>query len=204
MYVIIARVLERVQNKMKKVRQNKMKNLESIVKAIEQKKVNFAEIVNCENVSVDELSDNERFSVAIFAELAKAINTRDYTLVLDCNYSQSKFHDSETFKVDYYRLVSNDTKNASMIQFYVSANYAKRTCFFHLCTSCAKMNREQFVALENELHFRIKYNKDKTRAKTSERTRVQYNEVCEVVKAVCAVLANSAKAKEQKEESKAE
>lgn len=176
-----------------------MKTLENIAKAIEQSKINLESVVNCENVSVEDLSDNEKFSVAIFAELKKAIDTKEYALILDCNYSQSKFHDSEQYKVDYYRLVSNDTKNASMIQFYVSANYAKKTCFFRLCTSCAKMNREQFISLENELHFVIKYNKDKTRAKTSERTKVQYNELCEVVKAVCAVLANSAKAKEQSE-----
>lgn len=56
------------------------------------------------------------------------------------------------------------------------------------------MNREQFIALENDLHFVIKYNADKSRAKTSERTKVQYTELPDVVKAVCAVLSNSAKA----------
>ena len=172
-----------------------MKTLENIAKAIEQSKIDFAAIIGeNENVSVEDLTTNELFSVAIFAELKKAIDTKDYTLVLDCNYAQSKFHDADQYKVDYYRLVSNDTKNASMIQFYVSANYAKKTCVFRLCTSCAKMNREQFLALSDELHFSIKYNKDRTRAKTSERPKVQYDELPEVVKAVCAVLANNAKA----------
>lgn len=182
-----------------------MKTIENIKKAIEQNKVDFANIVNnSENVNIDDLSDNEKFSVAIFAELKKAIDTKDYALVLDCNYAQSKFHDSEQYKVDYYRLVSNDTKNASMIQFYVSANYAKASVYFRLCTSCAKMNREQFIALENELHFTIKYNKDRTRAKTSERTKVQYSELCDTVKAVCAVLANSAQRAKESAQSDSE
>lgn len=171
-----------------------MKNLKNIAKAITEAKIDFANIVKCENVSVEDLTENELFSVAIFAELKKAIDTKEYQLVLDCNYAQSKFHDSEQYKVDYYRLVSNDTKNASMIQFYVSANYKKQTCYFRLCTSCAKMNREQFTALADELHFTVKYNADRSRAKTSERTKVQYEELTDVVKAVCAVLSNSAKA----------
>lgn len=174
-----------------------MKNLETIAKALEAGKIDLAAIIGAnENVSIEDLTANEQFSVAVFAELAKAINTKDSVLTLDANYAQSKFHESEQYKVDYYRLVSNDTKNASMIQFYVSANLAKRTCYFRLCTSCAKMNREQFQSLESELQFTVKYNKDRTRAKTSERTKVQYTELPEVVKAVCAVLANSAKAKE--------
>ena len=172
-----------------------MKTLENIAKALESGKIDLAAVIgDNENVSIEDLTANEKFSVAVFAELKKAIDTKDSVLSLDADYPQSKFHDTDQYKVDYYRLVSNDTKNQSMIQFYVSANLAKRTCHFRLCTSCAKMNRAQFEALESELQFTVKYNKDRTRAKTSERTKVQYAELPEVVKAVCAVLANSAKA----------
>lgn len=171
-----------------------MKSLENIKKAMLANKVNYASIINnSENVSIEDLSDNELFSVAIYDELRKAIDTKEYALVLDCNYRQSKFHLSEQYKVDYYRLVSRDTKNASMIQFYVSANFKKCTVSFHLCTSCARMNREQFISLENELHFTVKYNSDRTRAKTSERKKVTYDELCDIVKSVCSVLANTAK-----------
>ncbi len=175
-----------------------MKKLETLAKALEtvDTKTLDAIIHNSENVDASTLTENEKFSVLIFDELQKALKTKDSYLTLDANYAQSKFHDSEQYKVDYYRLVSNDTKNQSMIQFYVTANAKKASARFRLCTSCARVNREQFIALENELHFEIKRDKKTNRAKTSERKNISYDELVAVVKAVCAVLANSAKTSE--------
>ena len=162
-----------------------MKKLETLAKSLVN--ADFASIINNEDVVVDSLTENEKFAVLIFAELEKALKTKEYFLTLDCNYKQSK---NEVLKVDYFRLVSNDTQNQSMIQFYCRANAKKATCKFLLCTSCAKANREQFESLENELHFTVKRDKKTNRAKTTQRNDIDYAEIVDVVKAVCAVLAN--------------
>ena len=153
----------------------------------------LTQAIQCENVDAENLTQNEKFSVLIFTELAKALNTKSQQLVLDCNYAQSKMHKNENFLVTYYRLISTDTKNASMIQLYITCNAKKSTAYFHLCTSCAKVNREQFEALESELHFTVKRDKN-NRAKTTERKRIPYEEVVPVVKSVVAVLSNNATA----------
>jgi hypothetical protein len=190
------------------------KKLETLVK-------NFADttdemydsIIDNAMVDVSELSDREKFSVLIFAELARALGTKDMHLELDCNYLASKFHNHEdeaddVYKVDYYRLVPASNANSTLIQFYVKPNIKAGQCLFDLCTSCAKANREQFQAMESELGFTVKYDKKTGRAKTSGRGKIPYDQVVDVVKAVLAVLSNteaeskSAKAvrKEQKPE----
>jgi len=169
-----------------------MKKLETLVKTLATlDDAALDSIVRCEDVDVSTLTENERFSVLIFAELEKALKTTDAFLTLDANYAQSKFHQTEQYRVDYYRLVSNDTKNATMIQFYVHANAKAGTCKFRLCTSCARVNREQFEALEKELHFIVKRDTKTHRAKTTERKNIGYDELPTVVKSVCAVLANT-------------
>lgn len=180
-----------------------MKKLETLVKTLATlDDATLDSIVHSDDVDVSTLTENEKFSVLIFAELEKALKTNDAFLTLDANYEQSKFHQSEQYKVDYYRLVSNDTKNATMIQFYVHASAKNATCKFRLCTSCARVNREQFEALENELHFIVKRDAKTQRAKTTERKNVDYSELCDVVKSVCAVLANSAKIDKQSDDAK--
>lgn len=178
------------------------KKLETLIKNFEamSNDDSLAAIINCENVDVSTLTDAEKLSVLVFAEMAKALETREHYLVLDCNYPQSKMHNSEKYLVDYYRLVSRDTKNSSMIQFYVSASPKRGTCKFRLCTSCAKANREQFEALEDDLHFVVQMDKKSGRAKTSERKGINYEELVDVVKAVCAVLATQPETKVQPEE----
>lgn len=167
-----------------------MKSITTISKLLSSvSEEDLKNIVSCEDVDVTALSEKEKMSVLVFAELAKALNNKSHILVLDCNYPQSKMHLSEKFLVDYYRLVSTDTKNQSMVQFYVSANPGKQTCTFRLCTSVALKNREQFEALEDDLHFDIKRNPKTGAFKTSERRGVDYAELVDVVKAVCDVLA---------------
>ena len=179
------------------------KKLETLVKNFETLTDDILnEIVNNEEVDVSTLSDREKFSCLVFAEMKKALETKSHELVLDCNYSQSKKHNKKDpadneWLVDYYRLVSKDTKNASMIQFYVSANPKKSSCSFTLCTSCAKANLEQFLALRDDLQFEPLVDKS-GKPKTTTRKGIQYDELVDVVKAVCAVLANNAKKEEPK------
>ena len=185
------------------------KNLETLVKEVPTvTEEQLTNIIDCEMVDVTTISDREKLSVLVFAELAKALNSKDRKLVLDCNYAASKFHNhsdeaKDVYLVDYYRLVPTANVNSTLIQFYVSANPHKGTVTFRLCASCAKANREQFVALEDELHFKVQWDKEHTRAKTSQRNNVTYDEIVDVVNSVCAVLASTAVAAEKAKAEKA-
>ena len=190
------------------------KNLETIfAEAKEITNETIANIINNEAIDETSLTEREKVSVLVYAELAKALDTKDRKLVLDCNYAASKFHNhkdesQDQWLVDYYRLVPTANVNSTLIQFYVSIKFTNSAVTFGLCTSCAKMNRDQFEALQDELHFTTKWDKEHTRAKTSTRVGVSYDEIVDVVKAVCAVLASTKveaeKAKANKEKAKAE
>ena len=190
------------------------KNLETIfAEAKEITNETIANIINNEVIDETSLTEREKVSVLVYAELAKALDTKDRKLVLDCNYAASKFHNhkdesQDQWLVDYYRLVPTANVNSTLIQFYVSINFTNSAVTFRLCTSCAKMNRDQFEALQDELHFTTKWDKEHTRAKTSTRVGVSYDEIVDVANAVCAVLASTKveaeKAKANKEKAAAE
>ena len=126
----------------------------------------------------------------MFAEIAKAVKTKEHELVLDCNYAQSKFAQNDILKVDYYRLAIAN----AMIQIYVRKNS------FRICTSASKANREHFATLENELHFVTKYDSKTKRAKTTERINIAYDDIVAVIKSVIAVLESTVKAVDNKAE----
>ena len=155
------------------------------------------EVVDNENIDTDTVTEAEKFSVLVYEELAKALRTEDHELLLDANYAKSGMHgksdpDKNRWLVDYYRLVTSDSRQKSLIQFYVRANPKKGTCVFNLCTSCAEASVEQF---EN-LHEVLKFTPRKSitgRCTTTYRNGVSYDEIVETVKSVCAVLANSQK-----------
>ena len=166
-----------------------MKTLKTLANALATLDIKTLDsLVHCADVDVKLLSDKEKFCVLIYDELSKAINTKDYTLLLDCNYSQSKNVAQNVYKVDYFRLVSNDTKHASMIQFYTrDVNVKSATCNFLLCTSCARTVREAFIAH----NFNSRAN-DTTQVKTT------YESVVDTVKTICAILADAESAESAK------
>ena len=172
-----------------------MKKLETLKKTLEAENINdtWKDIIKNDNVDVETLTAREKFSTLIYAELAKALNNKTNQLLLDANYAQSKFHNSEQYKVDYYRYISKDTANDTMIQLYVSANANKATCKFRICFSCAKTVREQKQALEDN-NFTILCNASTKRFKTIQRLNIDYTELVSVIKTVCAILANANKA----------
>lgn len=182
-----------------------MKKIETLVK--EAERMSFEEVMNfftladakeyyeaylTEENYKEEFSINKLFALAIYKELAKALNIKSkdkketFKLELDANYEKSKMHDSDKYLVDYFSLVTSDRDRA--IQMYLTCNAKKNEAYFRFCTSCKKVTREQFEALEDELHFEIKRDTKTQRAKTSERKRIAYNEVVEVAKLVLAVL----------------
>ena len=172
------------------------------------------EIVNCPDVDVTTLSDREKFACLVFQQMSRALENKAYRLMLDCNYPQSnKHHKSEKqlakgqspeWLVDYYRLVSKEGKQKSLIQIYVKTNPAKVTCLFDLCTSCAKDNLEQFIALQDELHFETIPKKGGEGSKTTRRMNVPYEELVDICKAVTAILATTEKQKAEAKKQKAE
>ena len=187
-----------------------MKKLETILKNFDQmsKEDLLAEIIGNENVDAENLTDREKFAVLLFAELAKAINKKDLSIVLDCNYAKSNKHNKSEkqlakgqqpeYLVDYYRVINNDSGN-SLIQVYCSCNPNNGKVKFDCCTSAAKLNLMQFEAMEDELHFVPK--KDKQgKAKTSTRTNIPYEEIVDVIKSVVAVLASTAEEARKDEE----
>lgn len=164
-----------------------MKKLENLKSALENvSNESLAEIIA--NVAIDptDLSKSEKLSVLIYAELAKALKTKEHQLLLDCNYADSKNVQNTVLRVDYYRLAAH----GSMIQIYCKTNNT-----FAVCTSASKANREQFAALE-DLHFTTKFDKKTGRAKTTQRTGIPYEEIVPVVKSVIAILEKTASAKQ--------
>ena len=157
-----------------------MKKLETLKKELENSTNDkLAELIQNDDIVIDSLTDFEKLSVLMYNEIAKAINCKDYKIVLDCNYANSKNAD---LKVDYYRLaVAN-----CMIQVYVRKNS------FRICTSANATNREKFATLESELHFKTKYDSKTHRAKTTERLNISYDEIVSVIKQVIAILKESA------------
>jgi hypothetical protein len=172
-----------------------MKKLETLKKTLatlDNAELNktLADIINNDNIVVDDLSEFEKLSVLMYAELEKALRTKEHKLLLDCNYTQSKFVQNDVLLVDYYRLAINN----AMIQIYVRKNS------FRICTSASKANREQFAQLA-DLHFVTKYDKKTNRAKTTERINIAYDDIVDVVKSVIAVLENTATNRQSESES---
>ena len=188
------------------------KKLENLVKDFETvTDENLNEIVNCPDVDVSTLSDREKFACLVYQQMSRAIDNKAYKLVLDCNYPQSNKHNkseaqlakgqSPEWLVDYFRLISKEGKQKSLIQIYVYADPKKGTCTFNLCTSSAVANLEQFEAMQEELQF-IPVPKKGGGAKTSKRDKVSYDDLIHVCKAVVAVLSATEKAKAEAKKAK--
>jgi hypothetical protein len=163
-----------------------MKKLDTLRNALETvTEETLAKIIANSDVDTTALTTAERLSVLMFDEFAKALKTKEHQLLLDCNYADSKNAQNGVLLVDYYRLAIH----GAMIQIYVKKNS------FAVCTSASKANREQFAALENDLHFVTKYDKKTGRAKTTQRNGILYDDLVPTVKAVIAILENTATAK---------
>lgn len=192
-----------------------MKKIETLVK--EAEKMSFEEFMSfftlkeaaeyygylTEETFKTEIKINQLFALAIYRELAKALNVKSkdkketFKLELDANYEKSKMHDSDKYLVDYFSLVTSDRDRA--IQMYLTCNAKKNEAYFSFCTSCKKVTREQFESLEDDLHFTVKRDKKTNRAKTSERKKIAYTEAVEVAKLVLAVLNSELEADKDEE-----
>lgn len=153
----------------------------------------LADIVKNEDVDFETMTEKEKLCVLMYRELAKALDTKEHKLLLDCNFADSKNVQNEILLVDYYRLAVNNR----MIQIYCKKDY------FDICTSASKANREALAELENELHFVTKYDKKTNRAKTTYRNHISYDEIVDIVKQLIAVLESTATNKKTEAEAEA-
>lgn len=158
-----------------------MKKLDTLKKALESISIDeLKAIVNNNDVIYDALTNSEKMSILMFAELEKALRTKEHKLVLDCNYADSR---NSVLDVKYYRLAISN----SMIQIYYKSNNT-----FAVCTSASKANREKFSQLESDLHFITKYDSKTKRAKTTQRTAISYDDIVTVIKQCIAILESTA------------
>ena len=156
-----------------------MKKLDTLKKMLENiDNVTLAEIIDNDAIIIDALKDSEKMSVLIFNELAKSLNNKKYSIVLNCNYKDSK---KSTYDLTYYNIAIANR----MIQVY----YKNQKNTFDICTSCAKCYREQFDKLE-ELQFKLKRNNKTQQAKTTYRLAISYDEIVSVIKSLIAILEN--------------
>ena len=157
----------------------KYETLAKMFKTLEENALNeeVAKIINNNDIIVDALKNSEKMSVLVFNELQKALNNKRYTIVMNCNYANSK---KDTYDMCYYNIAIANR----MIQIY----YKAQKNVFDICTSCAKCYREQFEKLE-ELQFALKLDKN-NRAKTTVRKSISYDEITSVIKSLIAILEN--------------
>lgn len=150
----------------------------------------LAEIINCENVNAEELTDREKLAVLCYRELAGDIDNTTRTLTLDCNYENSNFHrinkkhpDESYFdyKVDFMSVLSNDSKHDRLVALYFKAT--KTDVFYRICISGKKSVVNRFA--DSDLPFEIK--------SAHELTGVRFDDAGKVIKSILAILAEDAK-----------
>lgn len=152
------------------------------------------------NVSdVDTLREQRKMhdiiSVLAFDEIRSAIACKTSTLVFDCNFAQSRFHNKKDaseneWKVDYSAIVSSDDVNTRMIQIY-ARKVSGDTMFFDLYTSC-KHSIVDASLLEN-----VGYTTERDRngrPTTSKMLHVPFENVPTIIKQTRAILKKDASA----------
>ena len=110
----------------------------------------------------------EKKCILYFRELAKAVNTKDYEIVLNCNYAHRK---TQNNAVTEYRLAVYDR----MIHVYCKKNKCS------ICCSIAEKNKQVFADRFEQLQI-VTDNK-----KTAYRNNVNYDELAQLIKDIIAV-----------------
>lgn len=175
-----------------------MKNLEILKNEFDlATDATFQEILgDNEHIDVTTLTNNEKWCMIVYRELAEALKGKNRELVLDANYERSRMHNKteaqlakgqcNQWLVDYFRVVSDDRK--SLMGVYTKdVRYDKGTIAFAVSTSSKELTRNQIAAMEDDLHFIIEYKKDGT-PKAPHKERISYEGLPEVVQTICAIL----------------
>lgn len=175
-----------------------MKKLETLRKEIETITTEELDnIVACENIDCETLTDKQKLAVLIFNEYAKAINNKTVTCVLDCNYTNSKLHDKEDYKVDYFRIT--DEHNDSLARCYIHIN--KETVTTDIRFSAKKAVLACATSLEKYADFEIFKYKETQKVRNVRKQAVNYDDFVATAKLALALLSDSKKvAKTEKTE----
>lgn len=182
-----------------------MKKLETLRKElVNVSNDTLTAIVNCNDVDVANLTDNEKLAVLVFNEYKKALDNKLVTCVLDCNYSNSKLHNNEDeaeneFKVDYFRLI--DEHNDSLARCYIHVSKSAVTTDIRF--SAKKSVLAQAEKLE-KMQFEIFRYKATQKVRNVRRQSVAYDEFVQTAKNALSILADSKKAIVKKTDTKVE
>lgn len=170
------------------------------------------ELVNCDAVNTEYLTENEKLAVLVYSEIKKAIDNKDIELLLDCNYEKSQFHKNDTYLVDYYRLIDRTTRQ-SIIQMYFKCKkhrdaeksteektvYSIDSVNFLYCFSVKEVYRPTFAENYDTLNVDMIINKKTNKYKHSQRNNIDYNDTVAVAKLILSVLNNTYKAETETE-----
>ncbi len=174
-----------------------MKQMNTLIKELETMNADtLYSVIEDNHVDFDKLTRREKQSFLALREVGKAVSNSKYNLVFDCDFESSKFHDEKKQKsgeaqylVDYACIVSKTDVNTRLLQIYTTST--NDSTYFRICTTCKEALRES-EAFE-KIAFTTRYDKKTGRAKTTQRTNIQYNDIVAVIKSVLAILEESKK-----------
>ena len=167
-----------------------MKTMNTLIKNVEtMTEDTLYNVIECTHVDFNKLTRKEKQSFLALNEVKKAIDGKKYTLVFDCDFETSKFHnkadESENqYLVDYACVVSNTDINTRLLQIYATS--IGDTTYFRICTTCKKALRE--ANFLESFGFKTRYDKKTGRAKTTERKNIEYDTLVLAIKNVLATL----------------
>ena len=183
-----------------------MKKLETLRKEATTVSADILDtIVNCKDIDVNLLTDNQKLAVLVFSEYAKSMKSNKLvSLVLDCNYSNSKLHAKGQYLVDYFRII--DEHNDCLARCYIHASVSKKSDSAKVTTdirfSCKKAVLAQTDALE-KAQFEIFRYKATGKVRNVRKQAVDYNDFVQTAKDALAILSNSKTAVADADESDA-
>ena len=174
-----------------------MKNMNTLLKEVEtMTEDTLYSVIEDNHVDFDKLTRKEKQSFLALREIGKAIDSKKYKLVFDCDFETSKFHDekkvadgSAQFLVDYACIVSKTDVNTRLLQIYTTST--TNTTYFRICTTCKEALRNSEVF--DSIGFTTRYDTKTKRAKTTQRTNIQYDEIVNTIKSVLSILENDKK-----------
>lgn len=129
---------------------------------------------------LEALEKNEILAILEYAELKKALDNKNYTLLLDINFEKCK---SEDINLNVFSLIDTHNKRAIHL-------YRKNNSCFDLSLASDKNTLEKlqyFEALKTDYTLKHKYKKDKT-VKDTYLYKVEFDKVFDACKLVLAIL----------------
>ena len=176
-----------------------MKNINTIIKNVEaMTEDTLYSVIEDTHVNFDELTRREKQSFLTLCEVKKAVENSKYSLVFDCDFETSKFHDekkqkdgSAQYLIDYACIVSKTDVNTRLLQIYTTSTNTET--YFRICTTCKEALRNAKVF--ESFGFKTRFDTKTGRAKTTQRTNIAYTDIVSCIKNVLSILEEDKKGK---------